>query len=106
VIIRGGVNISPLEIDAVLSAHEDVVEAACFGIPDPVYGESVAGWVTQRAGAELTVAVLADFCAERLPEAKRPTVIAIVEELPRNERGKIDRNAISAAWEKQRNSNP
>ncbi|MFT5439767.1 MAG: acyl-CoA synthetase (AMP-forming)/AMP-acid ligase II [Alphaproteobacteria bacterium] len=97
VIIRGGVNISPLEIDAVLSAHQDVVEAACFGIPDPVYGESVAGWVTQRAGANLTVSALADFCAERLPEAKRPTVIEIVKELPRNDRGKIDRNAISAA---------
>lgn len=106
VIIRGGVNISPLEIDAVLSAHEDVVEAACFGIADPVYGESVAGWVTQRAGADLTVAELSSFCAERLPEAKRPSVIEIVEELPRNDRGKIDRNAISAAWAAQRKGQP
>ena len=98
VIIRGGVNISPLEIDAVLSAHEDVVEAACFGIPDPVYGESVAGWVTQRPGAALTVEALKAFCAERLPEAKRPVVIEVVEALPRNDRGKIDRNAIRDAW--------
>ncbi len=106
VIIRGGVNISPLEIDAVLSAHEDVVEAACFGIPDPVYGETVAGWVTSRAGSELTPAALKAFCAGRLPEAKRPTAIEIVGALPRNDRGKIDRNAIRAAWENRRGSRP
>lgn len=102
VIIRGGVNISPLEIDAVLSAHDDVAEAACFGIPDPVYGESVAGWVTRRPGAALTAEALKAFCVERLPEAKRPVLIEVVETLPRNDRGKIDRNAIRAAWDEGR----
>lgn len=102
VIIRGGVNISPLEIDAVLSAHEDVAEAACFGIPDPVYGESVAGWVTRRPGAALTAETLKAYCAGRLPEAKRPVLIEIVETLPRNDRGKIDRNAIREAWEERK----
>ena len=99
VIIRGGVNISPLEIDTVLSAHDDVAEAACFGIPDSVYGEAVAGWITLRPGASIDEVTLKAFCAENLPEEKRPVEIAIVDELPRNDRGKIDRNAIRRLWE-------
>ena len=99
VIIRGGVNIAPLEIDAMLTTHEAVAEAATFGIPDPVYGEEVASWVTVKPGRTLTPEDLATHCAAHLPEAKCPKHIDIVDEIPKNDRGKIDRNAARASWE-------
>jgi acyl-CoA synthetase (AMP-forming)/AMP-acid ligase II len=98
VIIRGGVNIAPLEIDAVLTAHPAVAEACTFGVPDAIYGEEVASWVTAKPGASLTPEALAAHCAARLPEAKRPKHIQIVDAVPKNDRGKIDRNAARAAW--------
>ena len=99
VIIRGGVNIAPLEIDAILTTHAAVAEAATFGIPDPVYGEEVASWVTVMPGHTLTPEDLATHCAAHLPEAKCPKHIEIVDEIPKNDRGKIDRNAARASWE-------
>jgi acyl-CoA synthetase (AMP-forming)/AMP-acid ligase II len=99
VIIRGGVNIAPLEIDAVLTAHDSVAEACSFGVPDAIYGEAVASWVTAKPGASLTPEALAAHCAARLPEAKRPKYIGVVDAIPRNDRGKIDRNAARAAWQ-------
>ena len=98
-IIRGGVNIAPLEIDAVLMTHAAVAEAATFGIPDPVYGEGVASWVTGMPGHTLTPEDLAIHCAAHLPDAKCPKHIEIVDEIPKNDRGKIDRNAARASWE-------
>ena len=98
-IIRGGVNIAPLEIDATLTTHKAVAEAATFGVPDAVYGEEVASWVTIKPGQTLTPEDLASHCAARLPEAKCPKHIEIVDEIPKNDRGKIDRNAARATWE-------
>lgn len=99
VIIRGGVNIAPLEIDAVLTTHEAVAEAATFGVPDTVYGEEVASWVTVKAGHTLTTERLVEHCAAHLPEAKCPKHMEIVDIIPKNDRGKIDRNAARNAWE-------
>jgi acyl-coenzyme A synthetase/AMP-(fatty) acid ligase len=99
VIIRGGVNIAPLEIDAVLTNHEAVAEAATFGVPDPVYGEEVASWVTVKSGETITNEQLAAHCAAHLPEAKCPKHVQIVDAIPKNDRGKIDRNAARAAWD-------
>ncbi len=100
VIIRGGVNIAPLEIDAVLAEHPDVAKAAAFGIPDPVFGEKVAAWVVARPGTGLTATDIEAHCAARLPDAKRPSPVEIVAALPKNARGKIDRAALRQAWEK------
>ena len=98
VIIRGGINISPLEIDVLISQHPDVIEAVTFGIPDPVYGENLVSWVTASADSSLSIADITSYCAENLPDAKRPKTIAIVEEIPKNHRGKIDRNATKELW--------
>ena len=98
VIIRGGINISPLEIDALISRHPDVIEAVTFGIPDPVYGENLVSWITASATSSLTISDLTSYCVENLPEAKRPKTIEIVEEIPKNHRGKIDRNAAKDLW--------
>jgi acyl-CoA synthetase (AMP-forming)/AMP-acid ligase II len=101
VIIRGGVNIAPLEIDDVLTRHDAVGEAATFGIPDPIYGEEVASWIALKPGLSATPDELSAHCASLLPDAKCPKYIEIVDAIPKNDRGKIDRNAARAAWEKK-----
>lgn len=99
VIIRGGVNISPLEIDAVLCNHEEIAEAASFAIPDPVYGEAVASWIVTTQGSEVSPDAIAQHCTGNLPFEKCPVLIEIVDALPRNNRGKIDRIAIREQWD-------
>lgn len=99
VIIRGGVNIAPLEIDAVLAKHPDIAEAATFGVPDPVWGEAVASWIVPRHGSGLTEEAVRAHCAQELPPAKCPVHIVIAESVAKNDRGKIDRNRLRAIWE-------
>ena len=99
VIIRGGVNIAPLEIDAVLTEFPAVAEACTFGVPDRILGEEVASWVTAKPDMALSVDALNGHCVVRLPDAKRPKYIAVVDAIPKNDRGKIDRNAARAAWQ-------
>ena len=70
-----------------------------FGVPDSIYGEEVASWVTLKAGKSVTTDDLATHCAAQLPDAKRPKQIEIVDDIPKNDRGKIDRNAARATWE-------
>jgi acyl-coenzyme A synthetase/AMP-(fatty) acid ligase len=93
-IIRGGVKIAPLEIDAVVVEHPDVAEAAAVGVPDPIYGEEVACFVVPRAGAALDVADVLAHCAARLPSFKAPKRLYVTAALPRNERGKVRRDAL------------
>ena len=97
-IIRGGVNISPLEIDAVLMRLADVAEAAAVGVPDPIYGEEVVASVVPRSGSALTVDAILAHCAQHLPAFKTPKRIALVPSLPKTERGKLDRKAVAAQW--------
>ena len=97
-IIRGGVNIAPLEIDAVLAAHPSLAEGAAVGVPDPIYGEEVAAFVVARAGESVRPEDVIAHCARRLPESKTPKSVRLVDALPRSERGKIRRDALKAAW--------
>jgi acyl-CoA synthetase (AMP-forming)/AMP-acid ligase II len=101
-IIRGGVNIAPLEIDNALTRHPDIVEAATIGVPDRVYGEEVVSYVAVRPGTAPSEAGVLAFCAEILPDFKRPKRIVLVSEIPKNQRGKIDRNALADAWTRER----
>lgn len=96
VIIRGGVNIAPLEIDNALTRHEDVSEAATIGVPDPIYGEAVVAYVAPRAGVSLSSRDLERHCEKLLPEFKRPREIFVRDNLPKNVSGKIDRAALRA----------
>jgi acyl-CoA synthetase (AMP-forming)/AMP-acid ligase II len=97
-IIRGGVNIAPMEITAALLAHPAVAEAATIGVPDPLYGEAIASFVVPRAGAPVTPADLLVHCRGRLSDFKLPRHILLVEALPRNDRGKVAREALQACW--------
>ncbi len=97
-IIRGGVNIAPLEIDAVLHEIAGVAEAAAAGVPDPIYGEEVAGFVALSPGAALSNDEILEYCRRKLPAFKAPKSILVVQELPKNSRGKIDRKALVDVW--------
>jgi acyl-coenzyme A synthetase/AMP-(fatty) acid ligase len=93
-IIRGGVKIAPLEIDAVVMEHPDVAEAAAFGIEDPIYGEEVACFVVPRPGASPGSDGILAHCATRLPAFKTPKRVFFAAALPKNERGKVRRDAL------------
>lgn len=97
-IIRGGVNISPVEIDDILSRHPDIVEAAAIGVPDRIYGEEVVAYVVARPGNHLKAADVIAHCGLYLAPFKTPKDICFVPELPKNARGKLDRRMLVAHY--------
>jgi acyl-coenzyme A synthetase/AMP-(fatty) acid ligase len=99
-IIRGGVNISPVEIDNILSRHPDIADAAACGVPDKVYGEEVVAYVVAKEGSGLTEDAVIAHCGEALAPFKTPKQIVFIDDLPKNERGKLDRKALTTAWKK------
>ncbi|MGH6676773.1 MAG: class I adenylate-forming enzyme family protein, partial [Xanthobacteraceae bacterium] len=96
-IIRGGAKISPVEIDSFLMQHADVIEAATVGVPDPIYGEEVVSYVVTRPGAPADAENLLRYCAA-LPAFKAPKRILLADALPKTERGKLDRKALTERW--------
>ncbi len=90
-IIKGGENIAPREIDEVLLRHPAVLDAAAVGIPDRHYGQEIMACVIRRPGVECTAEELVSFCVERLGRYKTPKAIRFVEELPRGPSGKVQR---------------
>ncbi len=89
IIIRGGENVSPREVEEVLYQHPKIAEAGVIGIKDKVYGEEIKAFVVPKAGETLEVEEIIAFCKERLPTFKRPKLIQILEALPKNPVGKI-----------------
>jgi fatty-acyl-CoA synthase len=98
VIIRGGANIYPAEIEHVLSRHEAVNEVAVFGVPDDRLGERVVAAVIAHRGAELSTSELAEkleeFVLSRLSSQKRPAEWLVVGDFPRTSTGKIRKNVL------------
>jgi acyl-CoA synthetase (AMP-forming)/AMP-acid ligase II len=90
-IIKGGENIAPREIDEVLLRHPAVLEAAAVGVPDRHYGQEIAACVVRREGAACTAEDLRAFCHEHLGRYKTPKAIHFVDELPRGPSGKVQR---------------
>jgi long-chain acyl-CoA synthetase len=88
-IIRGGENISPREIEEVLYRHPAVQEAAVVGLPDWVYGQRVAAFVTLKTNARADAKNFEAFCADHLARFKVPDHFAFLEQLPKNSVGKI-----------------
>ena len=94
-IIRGGSNISPVEIERVLMAHPVVRDAAVVGLPDPELGQRVAGFVQLADGAQsVDPDEILAFATERLADYKVPETLEIVDRIPRNTLGKIDRQLL------------
>lgn len=88
-IIRGGENIYPVEVEAVLAECADVVQAAVIGVPDEHWGETVRAFVTLREGSCATAQDLVEHCANRLTKFKVPGEFRIVGQLPTNASGKV-----------------
>jgi len=98
IIIRGGENIAPAEIEAVLHAHPSVDEAAVIGVPDVDWGQKIAAFVALRPGKAASNDELADFCRQRLASFKKPEIIRFVDALPKNPLGKILKKELKAQF--------
>ncbi|MBX9844279.1 MAG: acyl--CoA ligase [Xanthobacteraceae bacterium] len=96
-IIRGGMNIAPLEIDEILLRDRNLLEAAAVGVPDKIYGEEVVCYVIPKDGT-LTVESVLAHCRQFLPPAKMPKQVFIVSSLPKNDRGKVLRDKLREDW--------
>jgi acyl-CoA synthetase (AMP-forming)/AMP-acid ligase II len=95
VIVRGGYNVSSIEVESALHEHGDVVEAAVLGVSHPVLGQDVAAVVRLRPGSSFDVADAATFLADRVADYKRPRRIVVIEgPLPRTPMGKLDKAAL------------
>jgi len=94
IIIRGGSNVSPQEVEVVLCDHPAVAEAAVVGRPDPVWGEAVAAHVVLRPHCAVTEAALIAFARERLADYKLPESVVFRSELPKGPTGKVQRRAL------------
>ncbi|MFF3728263.1 AMP-binding protein [Streptomyces erythrochromogenes] len=89
-VIRGGENLYPREIEEFLHTHPDVLDVQVIGVPDPKYGEELMAWVRMREGAEpLTADAVRAYCAGRLAHFKVPRYVHVVEEFPMTVTGKV-----------------
>ncbi|MBM3558039.1 MAG: long-chain fatty acid--CoA ligase, partial [Alphaproteobacteria bacterium] len=96
-IIAGGYNIYPREVEDVLYAHPDVLEAVVVGRPDEKLGEMPVAHVAPKTGRRLDPEALRSYCAERVSRYKVPRDFVILPELPKGPTGKIDRRRIKAS---------
>ncbi len=90
-IISGGLNIYPREIEEILYSHPDISEAAVIGVTDPKWGETVKAIVVPKQGKDLKPEEVIDFCATKLSSYKKPTSVDIVDSLPKTASGKIQK---------------
>jgi acyl-CoA synthetase (AMP-forming)/AMP-acid ligase II len=95
-IIKGGENIAPREIDEVLLRHPQVLDAAVVGIPDPHYGQEILACVVLREAADLDEAGLRAFCEQQLGRYKTPKRFLFVTDLPRGPSGKVQRLKLAS----------
>jgi fatty-acyl-CoA synthase len=88
-VISGGVNIYPREIEDHLSTHPAILEAAVIGVPDPEWGETLRAFIVLRNGEQLSETDVINYCREHLADYKRPRKVTFLPEMPRNPTGKI-----------------
>lgn len=93
-VIVGGYNVYPREVDEVLLEHPDVLEGVSVGIPDGVRGEALKAYIVPRPGVELTKADIVGWCRQRLASYKVPRLVEFREELPKTIVGKVLRRAL------------
>lgn len=93
-IISGGENVYPKEIENIISTHPAVKEVAVYGIPDDLWGESVCAAVVRNDGQKVDEKDIINFCADKLSKYKKPSRVIFMEELPRNSLGKVTKNNL------------
>jgi acyl-CoA synthetase (AMP-forming)/AMP-acid ligase II len=96
---RGGLKIVPQEVEEILRRHPDVADACVAGVPDPRLGEVPVAWIRPAAGAVPRQAALQEFARRSLAAYKIPVAVRLVDELPRNEIGKVLRRELVAGYE-------
>jgi long-chain acyl-CoA synthetase len=97
-IITGGENVMPSEVETVLASHAAVAEAAVFGVNDPVWGEMIVAAVVKRTGQQILKEQLIQFSRARLAHYKCPKEIVVLDELPRSATGKVLRRELRARF--------
>jgi long-chain acyl-CoA synthetase len=93
-VISGGINIYPREIEEVLVRHPGIAEAAVIGVPDEKWGERLRAFVVRRPGADLTPEAIAEFCEGRISAIKIPRDVVFIDQVPRNANGKVLKTAL------------
>lgn len=93
-IIRGGENIYPKEIEEILYQHPSIQEAAVVGLPNPTWGEEVAVFLVLGAGQSISAAEVTAYCQQHLADYKCPTVVRVVDALPKTATGKVQKNKM------------
>ncbi len=88
-IIRGGENISPLEVEQYLYKHEDIQDVQVIGVPDPKFGEAVMAWIKLKKGVSPNIEILQQFCEGKIAQYKIPLYWKFVEEFPMTVSGKV-----------------
>lgn len=96
VVLSGGFSVYPAEVERVVVRHPDVVEVAVAGLPDPMLGEITCAWIVPRAGAQPSLAQIAEFCRPHLAAYKAPRRIVLLPELPVSATGKLLRKNLPA----------
>ncbi len=97
-IISGGENIYPAEVEAVLVKHSDIAEAAVVGVSDEKWGEIPIAVIVSESGSELNIDDLTDFCRSKMARYKVPKHFRFIEELPRNAAGKVNKVVLKDKW--------
>ena len=97
-VISGGFNVYPKEVESEIDAIEGVLESAVFGAPHPDFGEGVTAVVVLRAGADLSEEAILAALGERLAKFKAPKRVFLIEELPRNTMGKVQKAVLRDAY--------
>jgi fatty-acyl-CoA synthase len=93
-VIRGGENIYPREVEEYLYRHPDIQDVQVFGVPDTKYGEELCAWIVSRAGATLDAEAVRSFCQNRISHYKIPRHIRFVESFPSTVTGKVQKFAM------------
>ena len=93
-IISGGFNIYPREVEDAIMAHPGVAETAVIGVPDDIWGEAVKAMVVPKEGAQLTETEIIQHCKDNLASYKKPRSVDFIKEIPKNLYGKVDRRAL------------
>jgi fatty-acyl-CoA synthase len=96
-VIRGGENVYPREIEEFLYSHPDIADVQVIGVPDEKYGEELCAWVVARRGAALEEDDVRDFCRERLAHFKVPRYVVLVDEFPMTVTGKVQKYKMREA---------
>ncbi|HEX5851463.1 MAG TPA: hypothetical protein VFY36_00065 [Solirubrobacteraceae bacterium] len=90
-VIRGGENVYPREIEEFLYAHPDIADVQVIGVPDARYGEEIMAWIVPRQGAALDEQAIAEFCRGRIAHFKIPHYVRTVDEFPMTVTGKVQK---------------